>query len=295
MAPDLSRRIAITGAGAVGVFGLGTEALWSRLDAGDAGFAPCTRYSGDLPCAEAGETGLAAPVAVRPALAGVAGVAVRDRGCASGAGTGRPPRRQGGGGSRHRHRIRHVERTGRDYPGDLRRPDRARPRGGEAAALPGVRLQCPGQSGEHPFRPEGADPGSGRRVRRPVGSLPGADVAGASRRGGGDRDLRGRVVRGHPVRPAGSALAPAGRRSRRRAAVRRRTGRRVFGGSGGVDPGTRRRRPGSGCGSSGRDGRRRLHQRRMEAGPSGTGRPRAGCRDRRMPERCRGPRRTRWT
>ena len=53
MAPDLSRRIAITGAGAVGVFGLGTEALWSRLDAGDAGFAPCTRYSGDLPCAEA--------------------------------------------------------------------------------------------------------------------------------------------------------------------------------------------------------------------------------------------------
>ena len=40
-------------AGAVGVFGLGTEALWSRLDAGDAGFAPCTRYSGDLPCAEA--------------------------------------------------------------------------------------------------------------------------------------------------------------------------------------------------------------------------------------------------
>ena len=53
MAPDLSRRIAITGAGAVGVFGLGTEALWDRLDAGDTDFAPCTRYPGDLPCAEA--------------------------------------------------------------------------------------------------------------------------------------------------------------------------------------------------------------------------------------------------
>ena len=53
MAPYLSRRIAITGAGAVGVFGLGTEALWGRLDAGDASFAPCTRYPGDLPCAEA--------------------------------------------------------------------------------------------------------------------------------------------------------------------------------------------------------------------------------------------------
>ena len=66
-----------------------------------------------------GEARPAAPVAVRPALAGLAGVAVHGRGRASGAGAGRPPRRQGGGGSRHRHRVRHVERAGRDHPGDL--------------------------------------------------------------------------------------------------------------------------------------------------------------------------------
>ena len=53
MAPDLSRRIAITGAGAIGSFGLGTEALWDCLGAGRAKFAPCTRYPGALPCAEA--------------------------------------------------------------------------------------------------------------------------------------------------------------------------------------------------------------------------------------------------
>ena len=53
MAPDLARRIAITGVGAIGVFGLGTEALWDRLDTGDVEFAPCTRYPGALPCAEA--------------------------------------------------------------------------------------------------------------------------------------------------------------------------------------------------------------------------------------------------
>ena len=52
MAPDLSRRVAITGAGAVGVFGLGTEALWDWLDAGRAEFAPCSRWPGELPYAE---------------------------------------------------------------------------------------------------------------------------------------------------------------------------------------------------------------------------------------------------
>ena len=52
MASDLARRVAITGAGAVGVFGLGTEALWGWLDAGRAEFAPCSRWPGALPCAE---------------------------------------------------------------------------------------------------------------------------------------------------------------------------------------------------------------------------------------------------
>ena len=52
MAPDLARRIAITGVGAIGSFGLGTEALWKSLGAGSVKFAPCTRYSGDLPSAE---------------------------------------------------------------------------------------------------------------------------------------------------------------------------------------------------------------------------------------------------
>ena len=53
MAPDLARRVAITGVGAIGSFGLGAAALWQALDAGGTTFAPCTRYPGSLPCAEA--------------------------------------------------------------------------------------------------------------------------------------------------------------------------------------------------------------------------------------------------
>ena len=53
MAPDLARRIAITGTGAVGSFGIGTGALWDAAGAGDRTFASCTRYPGTLPCAEA--------------------------------------------------------------------------------------------------------------------------------------------------------------------------------------------------------------------------------------------------
>jgi len=53
MASDLARRVAITGAGAVGSFGIGTGALWDAVGAGDRTFASCTRYPGALPCAEA--------------------------------------------------------------------------------------------------------------------------------------------------------------------------------------------------------------------------------------------------
>ena len=53
MAPDLARRVAITGAGVIGSFGLGAEAFWDSIGAGGARFAPCTRYPGALPCAEA--------------------------------------------------------------------------------------------------------------------------------------------------------------------------------------------------------------------------------------------------
>ena len=53
MAPDLARRVAITGAGIIGPFGIGTGALWDALGAGGTKFAPCTRYPGTLPCAEA--------------------------------------------------------------------------------------------------------------------------------------------------------------------------------------------------------------------------------------------------
>ena len=53
MAPDLARRVAITGAGTIGSFGLGTEALWDAVGAGERTFAPCTRYQGKLPSAEA--------------------------------------------------------------------------------------------------------------------------------------------------------------------------------------------------------------------------------------------------
>ena len=53
MAPDLARRVAITGAGAVGSFGIGTGALWDVPGVGERKFASCTRYRGTLPCAEA--------------------------------------------------------------------------------------------------------------------------------------------------------------------------------------------------------------------------------------------------
>ena len=53
MASDLARRVAITGMGAVGSFGIGCGALWDALGAGRRTFAPCTRYRGSLPCAEA--------------------------------------------------------------------------------------------------------------------------------------------------------------------------------------------------------------------------------------------------
>ena len=53
MASDLARRVAITGAGAIGSFGLGTGALWDAVGADGTKFAPCTRYPGTLPCAEA--------------------------------------------------------------------------------------------------------------------------------------------------------------------------------------------------------------------------------------------------
>ena len=53
MAPDLARRVAITGVGAIGSFGLGTRALWDAFGTGGAKFVPCTRYRGTLPSAEA--------------------------------------------------------------------------------------------------------------------------------------------------------------------------------------------------------------------------------------------------
>ena len=53
MASDLARRVAITGAGVVGSFGIGTGALWDSIGAAGTTFAPCTRYPGTLPCAEA--------------------------------------------------------------------------------------------------------------------------------------------------------------------------------------------------------------------------------------------------
>ena len=53
MAPDLARSVAITGAGVIGSFGLGAGALWGAIGAGATKFAPCTRYPGTLPCAEA--------------------------------------------------------------------------------------------------------------------------------------------------------------------------------------------------------------------------------------------------
>ena len=58
MAPDLARRVAITGAGIIGSFGVGTGTLWDSLGAGGTKFAPCTRYPGTLPCAEAAKPDL---------------------------------------------------------------------------------------------------------------------------------------------------------------------------------------------------------------------------------------------
>ena len=57
-APDLARRVAITGVGVIGSFGIGTRALWDSLGAGETRFAPCTRYPATLPCAEAAKPDL---------------------------------------------------------------------------------------------------------------------------------------------------------------------------------------------------------------------------------------------
>ena len=53
MASDLARRVVITGVGVIGSFGIGIEALWDSIGAGRTKFAPCSRYPGTLPCAEA--------------------------------------------------------------------------------------------------------------------------------------------------------------------------------------------------------------------------------------------------
>ena len=53
MAPDLARRVAITGCGVIGSFGIGATDLWKALDAGQRTFAPCTRCPDTLSCAEA--------------------------------------------------------------------------------------------------------------------------------------------------------------------------------------------------------------------------------------------------
>ena len=50
---NLARRVAITGAGVIGSFGIGARALWEALGTSGRTFAPCTRYPGTLPCAEA--------------------------------------------------------------------------------------------------------------------------------------------------------------------------------------------------------------------------------------------------
>ena len=53
MAPDLARRVAITGVGVIGPFGIGAKALWEALGTSARTFAPCARCPGTLPCAEA--------------------------------------------------------------------------------------------------------------------------------------------------------------------------------------------------------------------------------------------------
>ena len=53
MASDLARRVAITGTGAVGSFGIGADALWKASGAASAKFVPCIRCADTLPCAEA--------------------------------------------------------------------------------------------------------------------------------------------------------------------------------------------------------------------------------------------------
>jgi 3-oxoacyl-(acyl-carrier-protein) synthase len=53
MSDELERRIAVTGMGMVGSFGVGIDALWQTLENGGVTFAPCSRYTTVLPSAEA--------------------------------------------------------------------------------------------------------------------------------------------------------------------------------------------------------------------------------------------------
>ena len=95
MAPDLARRVAITGAGAIGSFGIGAGALWDAVGAGDRTFAPCTRYPGTLPCAEAVRPDLRRMLHTGQTSRMVARVAVRHRGGAPRADPGAALHREG--------------------------------------------------------------------------------------------------------------------------------------------------------------------------------------------------------
>ena len=215
VAPDIARRIAITGAGAVGSFGIGTGALWAALGAGERTFPPCTRYQGTLPCAEAvkpdlrrmlqsGQTSrmslvsqfaiaavhLALTQARLPAGKGSAGPVV---GIVYGTSHGPAATTQGIYDDLIDHGAASVK-----------------PRAFQESVF-----NAPASLASIQFGLKGPNPGAGRECLRAGRAPTGADAAGALRCRRGGRAVRGRAVRGRPVRVARPAMAPVGGRDGR--------------------------------------------------------------------------------
>ena len=214
MASNLARRVAITGAGVIGSFGLGTRALWKAFGTGGAHFAPCTRYRSTLPSAEAvkpdlrrmlrsGQTSRMSLVS-QFAIAAVH-LALDQAGIHGG--------KSGAGdaigivfGTSHG-----PAATTQEIYDDLidRGPSAVKPRAFQESVF-----NAPASLASISVRTQGSDTGPGRQRVRSRGTSAGTDAARTPRCRCGDRALRGRAVRGRPVGPEDSEMASAGRRGR---------------------------------------------------------------------------------
>ena len=288
MKPDLARRVAITGVGVIGSFGSGTGALWNCVDGGGAKLARSTRYPGALPCAEAARPDLRrtlrsrrvsrmslvsqfAIAAVHPALA--------QAGLLSGKGT---VERVAGMVYGTSNGPAAATRTIHD---DLHEcgPAAVKPRVFQEsvfnapASLASIQFGLTG-----PIQVLATSTCAPSVLYQAQILLARSDVAVVIALCADELceavQSALRVVRWHaPQAGSGTPSPPVPG-----------TGSSPVGGRRGAGPRTRRRCARPGRGFAGGDGRSRFHQRCLEAGATGAGRSRTGCRDQWMPRRCRG-------